>query len=89
MSTDKSLAIRLLDAFEYYFFENACLRLILQQRHVPGWERALGKLMSDDELSASLRGRFSSIRAACAAEGSEAEALQQLLAVFPPNKDLN
>lgn len=89
MSTEKSSAVRLLNAFEYYYFENACLRLILQQRRVSGWEKRLAELVSDETLSQPVRDRFSSLRASCDEEGSEEQALQQLLKVFPPNKDWN
>jgi hypothetical protein len=88
MSTERPLALRLLNAFEHYYSENACLRLILQQRRVPGWESALEKLMTDERFEL-LRGRWSAVRSAIDGGVSEEQALQQLLAVFPPNKDVN
>jgi hypothetical protein len=89
MGTDKPLSIRLLNAFEYYYRENAALRTILKGRRIPGWEKELERLVSDEEVSGLVRDQFAGVRSALTEEGSEEQALQRLLAIFPPNKDDN
>jgi len=89
MTTNKPLTERLLDAFEYYYRENAALRLILSDRRVSGWEQRLQQLMADRKMPDVVRSMFSEVRAALAEQADPADALQQLLKIFPPNKQVN
>jgi hypothetical protein len=86
---NSSLAVRLLNAFEHFYRENAGLRMILTDHRVPGWERRLQELMDDPKPAAFVRDQFSEVRSALIERGDPARALQALLKVFPPNKDLN
>jgi hypothetical protein len=89
MSSETPLAVRLLNAFEHYYRENAAFRTVLTGRRIPGWERELQRLMNDHEVVALVRDQFSAVRSALTEESDPAQGLQQLLAVFPPNKDVN
>jgi len=45
-------------ATEYLFLENIALKLILDHRAVPNWQRLLEKLLSDKEMMAGIHLRF-------------------------------
>lgn len=48
-------------ATEYLFLENIALKLVLQYREVPHWEKLLDRLLSDREILAGVRLKFRDI----------------------------
>jgi hypothetical protein len=86
---EKPLDEKLLDAFEYYYLENSALRLILTDRRVPGWEQRLHKLMSDRQMKGVVQKMFSGVRGALHDKNGPRKALEALLRVFPPDRNLN
>jgi len=87
--SEKPLAIRLLNALEHYYRENACLQLILAERHVPHWGEDLKKLMADERSAAGVRDLFAEVRSAANEQGDLEQAIQRLLQVVPASKDVN
>jgi hypothetical protein len=86
---DKPLAERVLDAFEFFYRESSALRLILADRHVSGWEGELKKLMAVPWATEHIRAMFQEVRAALRDESDPAQALQALLRIFPPDRNVN
>jgi hypothetical protein len=47
-----------LRATEYLFLENIALKLVLEYRAVPNWQKLLERLLSDKEMLAGVRLKF-------------------------------
>jgi len=45
-------------ATEYLFLENIALKLVLEHRAVPNWQKLLERLLSDKEILAGVRLKF-------------------------------
>ena len=50
-----------LHATEYLFLENIALKLVLEHREVPNWQKLLDHLLSDKEMLAGVRLKFSDL----------------------------
>ena len=50
-----------LRAAEYLFLENIALRLVLEYREVANWQKLLDHLLSDKEIMAGVRLKFSDL----------------------------
>jgi hypothetical protein len=50
-----------LRATEYLFLENIALKLVLEHRQVANWEKLLDHLLSDEEMLAGVRLKFSDL----------------------------
>ena len=48
-------------ATEYLFLENIALKLVLEHRAVPNWQKLLERLLSDKEMLAGVRLKFRDI----------------------------
>ena len=46
---------------EYLFLENLALKLVLEHRAVPNWQKLVEKLMEDNELLSGVRLKFSNL----------------------------
>jgi hypothetical protein len=44
---------------EYLFLENIALKLVLEHREVPNWQKLLDHLLADKEMLAGVRLNFS------------------------------
>jgi hypothetical protein len=51
----------ILRATEYLFLENIALKLVLEHREVANWQKLLDHLLSDKEMLAGVRLKFSDI----------------------------
>jgi len=73
-------------ATEYLFLENIALKLVLEHRAVPNWQKLLGRLLSDKEMLAGVRLKFRDIYNQL--EGSEdpSDALDAFLSELPAPK---
>jgi hypothetical protein len=73
-------------ATEYLFLENIALKLVLEHRAVPNWQKLLERLLSDKEMLAGVRLKFRDLYDQL--EGSEdpCGALEALLSELPAPK---
>ena len=73
-------------ATEYLFLENIALKLVLEHRAVPNWQKLLERLLSDKEMLAGVRLKFRDLYDQL--EGSEdpSGALEALLSELPSQK---
>ncbi len=58
---EKKRLSAVLSATEYLFLENLALKLVLEHREVPNWRKLLDHLLSDKELMAGVRLKFSDL----------------------------
>lgn len=85
-----ALAIRILEAYEKLVLENAALRAYLEKFHPKSpWEAHLELMQNDPNVNAAIRDRFAALRSEAQDADSASMGLQQLLKVFPANKDWN
>jgi hypothetical protein len=73
-------------ATEYLFLENIALKLVLEHRSVPNWQKLLERLLSDKEMLAGVRLKFRDLYDRL--EGSEdpSDALEAILRELPAPK---
>jgi hypothetical protein len=50
-----------LRATEYLFLENIALKLVLEHREVPNWQKLLARLLEDKEMLAGIRPKLRDI----------------------------
>jgi hypothetical protein len=86
---DKSLAEKVLNAFEYFHLENSALRLILGDANASDWEAKLRWMMSDQKMKEHTRTMFLGVRVALREESDPTLALEALLRIFPADRNLN
>lgn len=58
---EKKRLSAVLRATEYLFLENLALKLVLEHRQVVNWQKLLDHLLSDRELMAGVRLKFSDL----------------------------
>jgi hypothetical protein len=58
---EKKRLSAVLHATEYLFLENIALKLVLDHREVPNWQKLLDHLLSDREMLAGVRLKFSDL----------------------------
>jgi len=66
-------------ATEYLFLENIALKLVLEHRAVPNWQKLLERLLSDKEMLAGVRLRFRDLHDAIEQSADPSDALEALL----------
>ena len=81
-----SLLIR---ATEYLFLENIALKLVLQHKEVPHWEKLLDNLLSDKEMLAGVRLKFRDIYGVIEKAADASAALEDLLAGLPKSRKVH
>ena len=72
-----------LRATEYLFLENIALKLVLDQREVPNWEKLLDRLLADKEMLAGVRLKFKDICAEIEGSSDPSGALEGFLGELP------
>lgn len=84
------LAIRILDGMEQLVLENSALKAYLKEFH-PGspWKPHVDLMLESPLANAVVRQRFSEVRSQLETARDLSAALQELLQVFPANKDWN
>jgi len=50
-----------IEAAECLFLENLALKLVLEHRAVPNWQKLVNRLMADEELMSGVRLKFSDL----------------------------
>jgi hypothetical protein len=76
----------ILRATEYLFLENIALKLVLEHREVANWQKLLDHLLSDKEMLAGVRLKFSDIYRDMERSPDPSLALKSFLAGFHGSK---
>jgi hypothetical protein len=83
---EKKRLTAVLHATEYLFLENIALKLILEHRDVPNWQKLLDHLLSDKEMLAGVRLKFRDLDREIATSTDPSKALEELLGELPAAK---
>jgi hypothetical protein len=75
-----------LRATEYLFLENIALKLVLEHRQVASWEKLLDRLLSDEEMLAGVRLKFSDLYRDLEASKDPSSVLDTFLGGLPDAK---
>lgn len=76
----------LLRTTEFLFLENIALKLVLDHRQVPHWQKLVDRLLDDEEMLAGVRLKFRDIYAQIEASGDPTKALESFLGELPSRK---
>jgi hypothetical protein len=71
---------------EYLFLENIALKLVLEHRAVPNWQKLLERLLSDKEILAGVRLKFRDLYQQLEESVDPSAALEALLEELPAPK---
>jgi len=77
---ERTQVAHLVRAAEFLLLENLALKLVLEHRQVPNWNKLLDRLLADKELLAGVHLRFRDVHREIATGEEPALALQILLA---------
>jgi hypothetical protein len=83
---EKKRLSTVLRATEYLFLENIALKLVLEHRAVPNWQKLVDHLLSDKEMLAGVRLKFSDLYREIEGSSDPAPALEALLGELPSAK---
>lgn len=83
---EKKRLSALLRATEYLFLENIALKLVLEHREVPNWQKLLDHLLSDKEMLAGVRLKFSDLYREIETSADPSLALATFMAGLPAPK---
>jgi hypothetical protein len=75
-----------LQTTEYLFLENIALKLVLEHRAVPNWQKLLEHLLADKEILAGVRPKFSDLNRAIEGSSDATAALETFLGELPAPK---
>jgi hypothetical protein len=75
-----------LRAAEYLFLENIALKLVLEHRGVANWQKLLDRLLSDKEMLAGVRLKFSDLYREIEGSTNPSQALEAFLGELPKPK---
>ena len=83
---EKKRLSAVLRATEYLFLENIALKLVLEHREVPSWQKLVEHLLADKEVLAGVRLKFSDLYAEIEGSPDPSAALEALLGELPAPK---
>ncbi len=83
---EKKRLSAVLRATEYLFLENIALKLVLEHRAVPNWQRLVDHLLSDKEMLAGVRLRFSDLYREIERSTDPTKALEAFVGKLPGPK---
>jgi hypothetical protein len=83
---EKKRLSAVLRATEYLFLENIALKLVLEHRGVPHWQKLVERLLSDKEMLAGVRLKFRDLYGKIEGSGDPSAALESLLGELPAPK---
>jgi hypothetical protein len=75
-----------IEAAQCLFLENLALKLVLEHRAVPNWQKLVDKLMADEELLAGVHLRFEDLYDKLDRVPDPSTALDALLGTLPRTK---
>jgi len=76
---EKKRWFNVLRATEYLFLENIALKLVLEHRAGPNWQKLLDKLLADKEMLAGVRLGFRDLYAQRETAAGPSDALEAIL----------
>jgi hypothetical protein len=80
---EKKRLSAVLRATEYLFLENIALKLVLEHREVPNWQKLVEHLLSDKEMLAGVRLKIRDVYGEIEGSGDPSAALEALLGEIP------
>lgn len=83
---EKKRLSAVLRATEYLFLENLALKLVLEHRDVPNWRKLVDHLLSDKEMMAGIRLKFSDLYRDLEASNDPSSVLESFLGGLPAAK---
>ena len=83
---EKKRLSTVLRATEYLFLENIALKLVLEHREVPNWQKLVEHLLSDKEMLAGVRLKFRDLYREIEGSSDPSAALEALLGELPAAK---
>jgi hypothetical protein len=83
---EKKRLAAVLQATEYLLLENIALKLVLEHRAVPNWQKLLDHLLSDKEMLAGVRLKFRDLYTEIERSTDPSKALEELLGRLPARK---
>lgn len=75
-----------LRATEYLFLENLALKLVLEHRAVPNWQKLLDHILADKEILAGVRLKFNDLFREIERSSDPSAALESCLRELPASK---
>jgi hypothetical protein len=78
-----------LRATEYLFLENIALKLVLEHRQVPSWQKLADRLLRDKEIMAGVRLKFSDLYREIDSSADPSQALASFLGELPSQRKHN
>jgi len=76
-----------IEAAECLFLENLALKLVMEHRAVPNWQKLVGRLMEDEELMSGVRLRFSDLYTKLERVPDAGAALEAMIGPLPRPKN--
>jgi len=83
---EKKRLSAVLRATEYLFLENIALKLVLEHRQVANWQKLLDHVLSDKEIMAGVRLKFSDLDRELQAAKDPSSVLNAFLGGLPAAK---
>lgn len=83
---EKKRLSAILRATEYLFLENIALKLVLEHREVPNWQKLLDHSLADKEMFAGVRLKFRGVYKEIEGFGDPSAPLDALLGELPTQK---
>jgi len=83
---EKARLLDVLRATEYLFLENIALKLVLEHRAVPNWQKLLDRLIADKEILAGVHLKFADLFRELEGASDPAAALEAFLGELPRPK---
>jgi len=83
---EKKRLSTVLRATEFLLLENIALKLVLEHRSVPNWQKLADHLLNDKEMLAGVRLRFIDLYGKIEQARDPSEALEAFLGGLPPAK---
>jgi hypothetical protein len=80
---EKKRVAAVIRATEYLFLENIALKLVLEYRAVPHWQKLLEKLLADKEIMAGVHLKFQDIHREIEKSEDPSKAFDALIAGLP------
>ena len=71
---------------EYLFLENLALKLVLEHRKVPHWQKLLERLLTDKEIMAGVHLKFQDLYHEIEQSSDPAKVLEAFAGGLPPPK---
>jgi len=85
-NAEKNRLSAVIRATEYLFLENIALKLVLEHRAVPNWQKLVERLLEDKEMLAGVRLKFRDLYDQLEESADPSAALEALLRELPTPK---